>query len=121
MLQLTFNPGLTLTDVRTTRPWCLRPVTSQLRHSLVVHPLLKKSWTRPCSNRLLLLHSERSTSNCRNYKKPFETHVSPFQQLRCGVPIFAFETVLLNSNFASFPRQNCIFKPSFLPGIFVNQ
>ena len=63
MLQLTFNPGLTLTGFRTTRPWCLRPVTSQLRHSLVVHPLLKKILNLPHNcDKVLRIHRAREDS-----------------------------------------------------------
>ena len=35
------------------RKW-FRPITSQLSHSLVVHPLLKKSWIRPSNYTLFM-------------------------------------------------------------------
>ena len=40
MLQITFNPGLTLTDFRKTRPWRKNKMFDDLTRSLIKYPSL---------------------------------------------------------------------------------
>ena len=54
MLQLTFNPGLTLTGFQTTRPWSVRPGSSSKSGIYFITWLNHvEAYLRPCNGHLL--------------------------------------------------------------------